>query len=247
MKVHLINLDRSADRLAHMQAVFAGAGVSFERIAAIDGATLSAEELEPFRPGTANPNEWRAGEVGCFLSHRKAWRRVATSDDRFAAIFEDDIHLSADLGALLASSDWIPADADIVRLEAFSPMRLVAGRAIPGLAGRKIHRALSGTAGAAGYILAKQAAASLCKTERAHYAAADAFLFKPKNSPVARRLRRYQVVPAVCVQSGVLPGTEVDIQSLIKPRYRRGRGYREHCHPLLSLWPLRRRAVPFRA
>ena len=35
----------------------------------------------------------------------------------FAAVFEDDVHLAADIARLFSSVDWIPGDADIVRLE----------------------------------------------------------------------------------------------------------------------------------
>jgi GR25 family glycosyltransferase involved in LPS biosynthesis len=45
MRVHLINLDRSPERLATMRQALAERGVGFERLSAIDGRTLGAEVL----------------------------------------------------------------------------------------------------------------------------------------------------------------------------------------------------------
>jgi len=247
LKAYVINLDRSADRLAHMNAELGRVGVAFERVAAVDGAALDPTELDAFRKArsSGNPNGWLPGEIGCFLSHLEAWRRIAGGENSWGAVFEDDVRVAADLKPLFASTDWIASDADVVRLEANRPMRLAEGRAIGAAPSRKVFRALSGTAGAAGYLIARAACRWLIETPAHLHTSADNFLFKPKVSEVARRLRRYQVVPAVCVQEGVIEG-KPRIASLIKPRNTRGRGYRERSNPLLALWPMRRIAVPFK-
>lgn len=242
---YLINLDRSADRLAHMRTELDRASLPFERMPATDGTLLEADRLEAFRDSTANPDDWLPGEIGCFLSHLEVWERIAAGNAPYGIVLEDDIHVSPDLGRLFESTAWIPADADIVRLEANRPMRLSKGRAISELPGRQVFRAHSGTSGSAAYIISKRAAERLRNTPTKHYDHVDLFLFKPKVSGVAQALKRYQVVPAMCVQSGVLPGDDMRLASLIRRRNSRGRGYRERSHPLLGLWPLRRRAVPF--
>jgi GR25 family glycosyltransferase involved in LPS biosynthesis len=124
-------------------------------------------------------------------------------------------------------------------------MRLSGGRTIAVAPTRRVFRALSGTPGAAGYILAKSAAKWLTEVPSRLHSIPDVFLFKPKISPTAKKLRRYQVVPAVCIQDEVLDYQEAQLRSQIKARNTRGRGYRERSNPLLSLWPLNRRAVPF--
>ncbi len=193
----------------------------------------------------AKPGGWLPGEIGCFLSHFEAWRRIAAQGEAWAAVFEDDIHVSPDLGTLLASDTWIPADADIVRLEANRSMRLSRAQPIAH-SDRKVYRALSGSPGSAGYIVAKNAATWLIETPPEEHASVDVFLFKPKKSRVARRLRRYQVVPAVCIQDEMLGPDQAQLRSQIKSRITRGRGYRERSNPILKLWPIMRRAVPFR-
>jgi glycosyl transferase family 25 len=244
LKAFVINLDRSGDRLAHMRAEFGGAGLHFERIAAVDGAALSAKTLEDFRQ--ARPAaRWLPGEIGCFLSHFEAWRRIALGEEAWAAVFEDDIRVSPELGLLFDATGWIPGDADVVRLEANRSMRLSGGRAIATVPGRRLYVARSGTAGAAGYILGRRAAARLIEAPTESHMAADLFLFKPRFSAMARALRRYQVVPALCVQESILAGSNDHLKSLIKHRNTRGRGYHARPHPFLRLWPIQRFAVPF--
>jgi len=230
-----------------MREAFARIGVAFERIAGVDGATLGPELIEDFRRNRteAKPDGWRPGEIGCFYGHFSAWQRVAAGEEPWAAVFEDDVHVAADLSPLLRSSDWIPAGAEIVRLEANRSMRLSSGCAITVAPNRRVFRALSGTPGAAGYILAKSVAKWLTEVPPRLHSIPDVFLFKPKISRVAKKLRRYQVVPAVCIQDEVLNHQKARLRSQIKTRNTRGRRYREYSSPLLALWPLNRRAVPF--
>lgn len=127
IKSYLINMQRSSDRLQAMSARFDALGLPFERIAAVDGATLTDEQIADFvreRPlegsGDAfstGPRKWTASNIGCFLSHQAAWRIATDSADAYTAIFEDDMHLSDTLPALLASTDWLPGGNSIVRLE----------------------------------------------------------------------------------------------------------------------------------
>lgn len=249
LKAYLINLERAEDRLAHMRQEFARVGVGFERVPGVYGTTLADETVEDFRQNriAAKPDGWLPGEVGCFLGHFAAWQRVAASENAWGAIFEDDVHLARDLAPLLASSDWIPPAANIVRLEGNRSMRLSGGRPIDVAPERRLYQAMSGTPGAAGYIVSKKTATWLVEgvPERLH-SIPDVFLFKPKISPVAKKLRRYQVVPAVCIQDEVLERGKGRLKSQIKTRNTRGRGYRERSNPLLRLWPISRHAVPFR-
>jgi glycosyl transferase family 25 len=64
-------------------------------------------------------------EIGCFLSHRRCLERIATGEDEFAVIFEDDVRLSQGAARLLSTSDWIPDDADIVKIESHGAQVLI--------------------------------------------------------------------------------------------------------------------------
>lgn len=232
-----------------MRSELGHAGLDFERIPAVDGSLLSEEDLEAFcrERMRGDHEEWLPGEVGCFLSHFEAWRRVAASQDEWQIVFEDDLRVSPDIARLVQSAGWIPADADVVRLEANRSMRLSRPRQIAAAPGRRLYRAVSGTTGAGAYILSRKTAQQLIAAPASEHTKVDTFLFKPKVSSVARGLKRYQLVPAVCVQVGLAEGREGHLKSTIRTRATFGRGYRERSHPLLRLWPIRRIAVPFRA
>src|SRR5690625_1490193 len=113
MKSLVINLDRNPKRLKRMEKIFAQMDLKFERMPAVDGQKLTKEEITKYCPS----QEFSAGEIGCFLSHRKCWEKIATGEDQYTAVFEDDIHLSDSVKELLNDCDWIPDDTDIIKLE----------------------------------------------------------------------------------------------------------------------------------
>ena len=73
----LINLDRSPDRLQIMKKELSTLKISFERIAAVDGALLSDEYIKSITPRQYSkeklwfPYNLIKTEYACFLSHRK--------------------------------------------------------------------------------------------------------------------------------------------------------------------------------
>ena len=109
MKCLVINLDRSVDRLAGVTAEFSRIGVAFERVAGVDATTGVPFAAPPLTDA----------EICCFLSHRRCWRIIADGPDRYGVVFEDDVVFSHDAGAVLADDNWVPRDADVVKLETF--------------------------------------------------------------------------------------------------------------------------------
>lgn len=246
MIAYVINLDRSPDRLAHVRQEFDRVGVPFTRLGGVDTLGWSEAEIEAFfheRPGFS-AEERVPGDAGALLSHMKAWRAIAGGDEPVGAVFEDDVHLASDLAPLLSRTDWIPDDADIIRLESNSKMVLRGGRSIGCAPDRKLFRAASGTWGAAGYVLTRSAAARLADTPPEMHTHIDWLLFKPTRSPVAASLRCYQVLPAVCIQDHLLNGPNAQIRSIVSDGIRvvsQPKAVRRRL-PL----PWRKRPVPFR-
>jgi glycosyl transferase family 25 len=198
MRCLVINLDRSVDRLAHMTAEFANIGVAFERVAAVDASTGSPI---PAASHLTKP------EVACFLSHRKCWQTIVDGADQYGAIFEDDAVLSRDAGQFLSDDGWVPADADIVKLETlFGKVRL-AHLAPVGNGGHSIARLVGEHIGAAGYVISKAAAQKLLLRTRRLKEPVDLALFSP-NSMVCALNTTYQVTPAVCAQHRFLSERE---------------------------------------
>jgi glycosyl transferase family 25 len=94
----LINLPQSCERLALASAELTKAGISFERVDAVDGRRLQGEELARFGLGWRKRyfQTLRPGEIGCYLSHLRALERFLASDHEIALIVEDDLHIASD-------------------------------------------------------------------------------------------------------------------------------------------------------
>lgn len=204
MKSYIINLDRNPERLTAIGERFAAQGIAFERIRAVDAAALSPDEVQAFRRSRPSMPWVHAGQIGCFLSHFAAWRLIAEGRAPYAAVFEDDMHVSDDLALFLCGARP-PLSADILRLET-STNRLRLGPP-PGRGGtcttwhgRAVRTVRSTSWCAGGYILSRTAAARLVALPEASHQPVDWMLFCFEHSVVARGLDIAQVVPALCVQ-----------------------------------------------
>lgn len=203
MKLFVINLDRQPERLKRMELLFKGLGLRFIRVSAVDGQRLSQEEIRHWQSVDAGSRPLRAGETACFLSHRECWRRIVDEALPCAAIFEDDLHLGADAATLLRSGDWVPADADVVKIETKLQYARVDKAAAGSVNGRALHRLRSKHAGAGGYIVTRKGAEKLLAMSGTFPSPADQFVFN-LDLPSAASLTIYQLLPAVCVQDFVV-------------------------------------------
>ena len=105
MKVMLINLDRDADRLAAADAQLKGLGIAYERLSAVDARAMPLEEkraaVNAFRWWCAIGRPVRDGEIGCALSHFKAWEAMGA--DEAVCVLEDDVVLDPRFSETLAN------------------------------------------------------------------------------------------------------------------------------------------------
>ena len=99
MKLMVINLARATQRLASVQELFAGTGLDFIRVEAVDASRLSRADLAaacpPVRVYLANARRVRPGEIACALSHKKCWQEAFADGTSLAAVFEDDVSFDA--------------------------------------------------------------------------------------------------------------------------------------------------------
>jgi GR25 family glycosyltransferase involved in LPS biosynthesis len=109
MKVYVINLDRDVDRWSRVaEELRSCSAIEVERVAAVYGAALPDSAVVELTRSSSGP-KWK-GTLGTFLSHVKAWERIAKSDN-FSAVIEDDaVFNGLDRIACLE----IPSDADLV-------------------------------------------------------------------------------------------------------------------------------------
>jgi glycosyl transferase family 25 len=207
MRSYVINLDRAPERLAFMRSQFQRLGHHFERVAAVDAKLMGAAELDAFRDARGSDHRghiWNPPQIGVFLSHIKTWRLIAAGSDPYAAIFEDDVHMSSAMAKLLTDSKWIPNTADIVRFETTGQSMRLARNPVACAEGINLFKVHSGAWGTAGYAIRKDISEWLAHSPPRIHVPVDWMLFH-HSSPIATAITVLQMDPALCVQDQYHP------------------------------------------
>src|SRR5690606_7861017 len=118
------------------------------------------------------------------------------SPEPFTVICEDDIFLGRNAAAVLGGSNWIPADAGIVKLEVIRQKVLVTKHASGEIDGRYVHRLLRDFAGSGCYVISRKSAARLGAVSATFCDPIDQYLFNG-NLPYSHGETVFQLVPGV--------------------------------------------------
>jgi glycosyl transferase family 25 len=218
MDIYLINLDRRPDRLASMTAEADRAGLRLARLAALDAAGAEDAAIAGWFAPSGPLGPLPRGDRCCTLSHRLAWQALLESGAPHAVVLEDDVRLSPGAGPLLQTSDWVPADIDLLKLEHYGPrgQRILVTQERPLVshsftAGSfSMARLASRHTGAAAYLISRRAAQRLLEP-RTFNLPVDHLLFNPNNSPLFAELKPWQLIPAIARQQEFV-GAKSDIE-----------------------------------
>ena len=196
--IFLINLDRSAARLRRMTERLEALGLTFERIPAVEGFSLTESEKETLNP----PRCWRhkrsPSELACYASHLKAIRLVVSRQLPRAIILEDDAMFDDDFGVWARSDCPLPEGTDILKLEGFGALNTIK-IPIAHQNNRAINFAYKSSAGAAAYLITLAGAKSALGKLNIVRGQIDDDLFGYwKNG-----LRIYEVFPFPARQDGI--------------------------------------------
>lgn len=209
MKVYFINLDRSPERLDWFRKQTEGMHIDLVRVSAVDARQLPDAELARLRALSSGRNSLSAGELGCFLSHRKAWQAVIEDKAPFAFIAEDDIHFSRDAAQFLRSGDWIPEGVDLVKAEATLKRVELAAKVAGKPFGHELRRLISYHFCAGGYFLSPRTAARLLAVTERHCEPVDEIIFSPKYG-ILDEIKALQLTPAICMQDNFVSAAAND-------------------------------------
>jgi len=127
----VINLDRSADRLAAMEQRLARTGLGWQRVRAVEGRELDLRRCPEIDvPGyeRRHGKTLIGSEAGCYLSHLDAMRAFLRSSADYALLLEDDADFPPNFVPLLHELLRHTSAWDIVKLSSFhsgTPVPLV--------------------------------------------------------------------------------------------------------------------------
>jgi len=201
IKSYVINLDKDTERLQFFSDNFTRLGLEFERISAVNGRNFSEQDYQEFlRTRPRNNKSWLRGQMGCFLSHFTAWQLIANGTEEYCAVFEDDVHISDDLKNILEDSNWIPENADVIRLETSTNRIRLSSSPVLEKSGRAAYKVMSTSWNAGAYILSKSTAQKLVALPHAQHQPSDILLFHFSESPIVSNLQILQFHPALCTQ-----------------------------------------------
>tara|TARA_R110002020_G_scaffold87061_15_gene215026 strand:+ start:32144 stop:33010 length:867 start_codon:yes stop_codon:yes gene_type:complete len=197
--VFFINMDNATDRRDWFEAQAARLGLAVRRVPAVAGRTLDAQSLDRLKASIRSGTPLGPSEIGCFLSHRKAWEQVLVSGAPWAFVAEDDLHLADTAAAYFHSTGWIPEDAELVKAETTFRRCHMAREGALTPDGRKLRQLFSLHGGAGGYFLTRKAAQDALDLTRDICEPADHVLFNPEFGFFDDHIT-YQIDPAIAVQ-----------------------------------------------
>lgn len=97
IKIYLINLKRSPERLEFMTKQLQAIGLNFQRVNGVDGIALDKAALVKYQQQSKNSylhyTQLNAGEIGCALSWHKVWNKLTSQAEKACIAIEDDVKL----------------------------------------------------------------------------------------------------------------------------------------------------------
>lgn len=211
IEIFYINLDEAADRRDWFEEQARRLDLRISRIAAVPGARLAPAELQRLQGSVRSNIALGPREIGCFLSHRKAWEAFLQTGAPWGFIAEDDLHLSMDARPFFESPDWIPADAEVVKPETTFRKAHMSRASLAAPGGRVLRRLLSLHGGAGGYFVSRSSAEALLELTGKRCEPADHIVFNPDFGFFANRTV-YQVEPAFAVQDLLIRGAKAGFE-----------------------------------
>lgn len=207
MKVFIINLDQSTDRLQQQEKQFKRLGMSFERLPAVSVNDISEEfYLNHIKYGQRLIKQT---EMACFLSHKKAWERVIL-ENQPCVILEDDAILTNDFVQVLSAIQHLNHNGlELINLEVQPRKKVVSKTPIHSILHHEYH--IYGLYleknGTGGYILFPAGAKKLLNRAKKELALADAFIFGTHD------LKLYQIEPAVLLQDVICSAYDIPVET----------------------------------
>ena len=121
--IYVINIDASVDRLNATTERLAAQDITFTRISAVVGKELSEEEISRHYSKDLNKRKYykdlTPAQIGCFLSHREAWKRIAEGEGDWGIVLEDDFNVIGDINLAIETINNLKVSWQLIKLAAY--------------------------------------------------------------------------------------------------------------------------------
>jgi glycosyl transferase, family 25 len=125
--IFVINMAKAKDRMLSMKSQLDAQGLTYERIEAVDGSKLDAQQRREhysdwwYRLFHGSPMS--NGNLGCTLSHRKIYKKIVDEKIEWAIILEDDAVLDDSFSGLIDEIDVATQQFEMMQLYSFRTPR----------------------------------------------------------------------------------------------------------------------------
>ncbi len=119
LKVYVVNLDRSPERLKSIDKRLKDIGLDYTRISAVDGKVreFTSKEINKNKYSFFHGKYITPTEVACFVSHVNVWEEFEKNNDaEFALVLEDDMIFSDEFVSVLKALVKDKKSWDVVKL-----------------------------------------------------------------------------------------------------------------------------------
>lgn len=173
MDIVVISLKHATARRDAAARQLNSTGLRWNFLDAVDGRDLQVlEGYERKKRLRLKGYELSRGEIGCFMSHRRAWENCVTHD-RPCLVLEDDFRLNSHLPDTLQTAYGLREQYDLLRLHGSIQRKTKVMRTCSGYALVKFNKDPLDTAA---YIIAPRGAERLLEKSRTYFLSVDNFL-----------------------------------------------------------------------
>ncbi len=121
--IFVINLARSTKRLIQTTERLSAVNLTFKRIDAIDGNNLTDKQKYLHYNPQLNKQKYHYalsnGQIGCYLSHRKAWQKIVDEKLKYAIVLEDDFYIDEPIHDAIKNIEQLNQSWQLIKLAAY--------------------------------------------------------------------------------------------------------------------------------
>lgn len=114
--IYVLNLPRATKRLKLISKILSAQQLEFKVVSGVDGQELSKGTNE-IQFSKILHKKLSPAEVGCYLSHKKAWQMISTGNKKFGLVLEDDAVFGERLKNFLIELEKSDFTFDVLHVE----------------------------------------------------------------------------------------------------------------------------------